>query len=175
MPAPLQIRLKKGRDGHVASFALHRANGTVTVMRNPNPFFPVHDLTHYAVESVLRHRRGFYGLVSEGWNFEDFGTPWPRGPLPPDTEPAEFIVGMFDLERATGIEMTIEDINEQLQRYAAEHPATPRAHLSPPQLDEVRRRVRAYAERWATLAPGDTLVLDYAAGEDRGTDSAEQP
>jgi hypothetical protein len=63
MPASLQLRLKKGSDGRVASFALHRDDGTFTVMRNPNPFFPIHDLTHYAVENTLRHKRGFYGLV----------------------------------------------------------------------------------------------------------------
>lgn len=175
MSASLQLRLRKGRDGALASFALQRADGTVTVMRNPHPFFPVHDLTHLAVESVLRHRRGFYGLVSEGWNFEDFGSPWPRGPLPADADPAELIVGLFDLERASGVEMGEDDVNEQLQRFAADHPALALAPVRRSQLDEVRRRVRAYAERWAATPPGDTLVLDFAAGEDRGLPPTGQP
>jgi len=175
MTAPLQLRLKKDRDGRLASFALHRADGTVTVMRNPHQFFPVHDLTHYAVESVLRQRRGFYGLVSEGWNFEDFGSPWPRGPLPSDADPTEFIVGMFDLERATGCEITVDDLNGQLQRYAAAHPAAPPARVEQAQLDEVRSRVRRYAGQWAALPPGETLVLEYVPGEDLDPEPADRP
>lgn len=166
MPAPLQLRLKKGRDGRLASFALHRADGTATVMRNPHQFFPVHDLTHYAVENVRRHRRGFYGLVSDGWNFDDFGTPWPRGPLPADTDPAEFIAGMFDLERTTGSLMTVEDANEHLLRYAADHPGAHCAPLDQDTLDEIRRRVHDYAAQWSHVPPGETLVLDYTPGED---------
>lgn len=167
MSAPLQLRLKKGRDGRMASFALHRADGSATVMRNPHPFFPIHDLTHLAVESVLRYRRGFYGLVAEGWNFEDFGSPWPRGPLPPDSDPAECIVGMLDLERASGVELSVEDVNAQLQRLAAERPGTVFAPMQRSQLEDVRRRVREYAARWSALSPGETLVLDFLPGEDR--------
>lgn len=167
MPAPLQLRLKKGSDGRIASFALHRANGSFTVMRNPNAFFPIHDLTHYAVENVLRHRRGFYGLVCEGWNFEDFGSPWPRGPLPDDMDPVEQIVGMFDLERATGFEMTAEDANEHLRGYLEMHPAVNARPVTPRDLEIVRERVKDYTARWNALSPGDTLVLAFAPGEDR--------
>ena len=59
-----------------------RADGTVTRQRQDPAkaqFFVRHDLTHYALETVLGHRRGFYGLVAEGWDFTDFGSPWPRG------------------------------------------------------------------------------------------------
>ena len=169
MSASLQLRLKKGGDGRVASFALHRADGTFTVMRNPNPFFPIHDLTHYAVENTLRHRRGFYGLVCEGWNFEDFGTPWPRGRLPADMDPAEFLVGMFDLERATGHLMSLRDVNEQLIAYGAAHPGANALPLTQRELDTIRERVMGYGARWKALPPGETLVLDYTAGEDSGT------
>ena len=163
----LQLRLKKAADGRVGSFALHRADGSVTVMRSVQAFFPVHDLTHYAVESTLRMTRGFYGLVSEGWNFEDFGTPWPRGPMPDNRDPAEELVGCLDLERATGHPMTADEVNEQLQRFAQAHPAAPPLMLDEEQLDIIRQRVRAYASEWHALPNGATLALDYAPGEDR--------
>lgn len=166
MSAALQLRLKKGHDGRVASFALHRADGSVTVMRHPHPFFPIHDLTHYAVENTLRHRRGFYGLVCEGWNFEDFGSPWPRGRLPADMDPAELIVGLFDLERGTGYPMALDELNEALRaKFAGDSGATARP-LTQGELDTIRTRILAYAARWKTLPPGETLTLDYTPGED---------
>jgi hypothetical protein len=168
MPAPLQLRLKKGNDGRVASFALHRRDGTFTVMRNVHAFFPVHDLTHYAVENTLHYRRGFFALVCEGWNFEDFGTPWPRGRLPDDLDPAEQIVGLFDLERATGHRITAEDVNATLDQYRRSHPGTSALPLTPRQVDTIRARVQDYTARWHALAPGETLTLDYTPGEDSG-------
>jgi hypothetical protein len=162
MPSSLTIRLKKGHDGNVASFALHRADGSVTVQRNGNPFFPIHDLTHLAVESVLGHQRGFYGLVSEGWSFTDFGTPWPRGPLPEDADPSELIVGYLDLERATGERWTVDDLNGRVRDIYAQ-----RMHRAPPpdvtqeQLDAIHVTMRSLIDRWRATAPGETLQLPF--------------
>ncbi len=166
MPASLQLRLKKGSDGRIASFALHRADGSVTVMRNPHAFFPIHDLTHYAVETTLHHRRGFYGLVCEGWNFEDFGSPWPRGRLPAYIYPAESIVGLFDLERATGFPMSLDELNRSLREKLAERPGAAVRPISLAELDTIRRRISDYAARWRALPPGETLTLDFTPGED---------
>jgi len=64
----LLIRIKKKGDGSAALSCL-RADGSVTWQRQNGQqgrFFPLHDLTHYAVETVLGHTRGFYGLVAKG-------------------------------------------------------------------------------------------------------------
>src|SRR5690242_2828184 len=117
--APLRIRFKKNSDG-TSSQSCVRADGSVTWQRQHKPaharFFLVHDLTHYAVETELEFSRGFYGLLAEGWNFTDFGTPWPRGPIPSDADPAELIVGFFDSQRAAGDEWTADEFNAQLER-----------------------------------------------------------
>ncbi len=163
----LQLRMKKGKDGRIAAFALARADGSVTVQRSVQSFFPVHDLTHYAVESTLRLRRGFYGLVSEGWNFEDFGSPWPRGPLPADLDPVEEIVGLLDLERATGHQVSVSDVHSLLDAFYAKRPGATPLVLTQGELDSIRERVHDYAARWQSLPDGETLVFDYAPGEDR--------
>src|SRR5256886_13477123 len=98
------IRIKKNKDGRI-SLSCTRADGTTTWQRQEGGqarFFPLHDLTHYAVETVLGHRRGFYGLVAAGWDLTDFGQPWPRGPLPPEALGSELLVGFLDRERAAG-------------------------------------------------------------------------
>lgn len=50
------IQLKKGRDGP-STLACVRSDGSRTWGKE-HPFFPLHDLTHCAVESVLGVRSG---------------------------------------------------------------------------------------------------------------------
>src|SRR4051794_10411053 len=97
--ASLLIKITKRTDGGYV-IACERRDGTVTWQKGTNAmFFPLHDLRHFAVETEMRHRRGFFGLVAEGWEFTDFGKPWPRGPIPADADPSELIVGLLDSER----------------------------------------------------------------------------
>jgi hypothetical protein len=89
------VRIKKGTDGRT-SLSCERSDGTTTWQRQEGGqarFFPRHDLTHYAVETVLGHRKGFYGLLAAGWDLSDFGSPWPRGELPKDANISVIIVG----------------------------------------------------------------------------------
>ena len=100
----LTIEIKKRNDG-TSAFRCTRRDGTVTWQHHrgrQGVFFPLHDLTHYAVETVLGHGQAFYGLVADGWALDDFGKPWPRGPLPPEALDVELIVGFLDTERASG-------------------------------------------------------------------------
>jgi hypothetical protein len=62
--ASLQINLKKISDEQ-ASLNCRRADSTVTWSR-VHPFYPRHDLSHFAVETVLGLRQGFFGLIAEG-------------------------------------------------------------------------------------------------------------
>jgi len=45
--------------------------------------------------------------VAEGWNLDDFGSPWPRGRLPVDMDPSEAIVGQPDRVRARRAELFV--------------------------------------------------------------------
>ena len=98
----LLIRIKKKTDGSAALSCL-RADGSVTWQRQDGVlgrFFPIHDLTHYAVETVLGHRKGFYGLVAEGWDLSDFGGGSACGKPPAVMDLSELIVGFVDAEWA---------------------------------------------------------------------------
>src|SRR5437763_15165049 len=64
-----------------------RADVSVTWQRNKNQharFFPLHDLTHYAVESELGFTAGFFGLIAAGWNIDENTGESARGPWPTD-------------------------------------------------------------------------------------------
>lgn len=144
----LTIRIKKKSDGS-AALSCERADGSVTWQRQKGAqgrFFPLHDLTHYAVETVLEHRRGFFGLVAEGWDISDFGTPWPRGPMPADAEPSEYIVGLFDLERAGQ-----PPERSEFDRYG----------IADEQLARIRGLCQSLFAQWKALSPGDTIALTF--------------
>ena len=160
----LTIRIKKNTDGS-AALSCTRADGTVTWQRQlgaQGMFFPRHDLTHYAVETVLGLRDAFYGLVAIGWDISDFGPPWPRGRIPETAGIAELIVGFLDVERASGTRWSAEDFTDKAATYYRDH----RLDASPPTLtdDELARIRQRRAElfaRWDAVTPGDALELRF--------------
>lgn len=159
----LLIRIKKKTDG-TAALSCVRADGSVTWQRQDGAlgrFFPLHDLTHYAVETVLAHRNGFYGLVASGWDLTDFGTPWPRGRLPADAEWSEVLAGFLDGERATGGRWSAADFSDQAAAYSRQHGAVAPPPVSENDLDRVRARRAELFGLWHALSPGETLELTF--------------
>lgn len=163
----LLIRLKRAADGSAALTCV-RADGSVTWQRQPGSLglvFPAHDLTHYAVETALGYRRGFYGLIAEGWEIADFGSPWPRGPVPAEAREVELVVGLFDTERRMGGSWTAAELREHAALYAAASRTAHEGVVLPALTDDDVARVReARAEvfaRWVEIAPGGTLELAF--------------
>jgi hypothetical protein len=160
---PIVVRIKKGADGRT-SLSCERADGTKTWQRQQGAqasFFPRHDLTHYAVETMLGHTNGFYGLVAAGWDLSDFGTPWPRGQLPKDANIAEIIVGFFDRERASGHMGSAEEINDELAQFADENRLPAPGELTEDDLSRVRKRRGELFAQWEAVRPGDVLELSF--------------
>lgn len=159
----LVIRIKKKTDGSSALSCL-RPDGSVTWQRNEGQqgrFFPIHDLTHYAVETVLEHRRGFYGLVAEGWDLTDFGAPWPKGRMPADMDPSELIVGFFDAERAVGVRWTAAEFNEKCASYFTQHGLFGGCSVTDQELERIRVFLGELIVRWRAVPPGETLELAF--------------
>jgi hypothetical protein len=80
----LIIELTKHKDGSAVLRCI-RGDGSVTWQKEEGTnagFFPLRDLTHYAVETELGFRRGFYGLIAEGWEIAGTTGKTPRGALP---------------------------------------------------------------------------------------------
>jgi hypothetical protein len=159
----LKIKFTKKRDGSVVSH-YERADGTATWERKEGSnawFFVAHDLTHYAVETILGYRRGFYGLVAEGWALSDFGTPWPRGPLPSDAAPTELIVGFLDMERATMSEWSADEFNAKAADYFSTHNLDNPPILDDHQLRMIRDKARELHILWSKISEGETLELSF--------------
>lgn len=171
MPAMLTLQFKKRGDGG-AALTLVRRDGSRTWQRQDRhaAFFAFHDLTHYAVESVLGVTRGFYGLVAEGWDFDDFGSDARRGELPPEALWVEELVGLLDIVADTDAPGTRRLNADELTRVLAER--LPAGASSRAIGEQELLRIRSYRDallaRYAAVPAGDTFVLAFP-----GDDGAE--
>jgi hypothetical protein len=161
--APLVICFTRKSDGS-AALQCTRADGSVTWQRQEGAqgrFFPLHDLTHLAVEQVMGFERAFFGLVAAGWSLTDFGKPWPRGPLPAEAANAELIVGYLDSERAGGSRWSAEDFNLKAAGYHAASGLPEPVRLTEENLDRIRSLRGELFARWDAVPPGGRLELEF--------------
>ena len=153
----LSIRLQRGRDGPDVLTCI-RPDGTRTWQRLQRGL-PVHDLAHYAVESVLGLHEGFFGLIAQGWDITAFEAPENRGKLTPDAICEEFIVSLFMTEMSDGEERELSEFNATLAAMiAGRNSIEPRA-LTAAELASIRAKVGDLTARWVALAPGQALDL----------------
>jgi len=157
-PASLHLVLKK-ISADRSALSCRRADGTVTWARTA-PFFPAHDLTHFAVESVLAWPRGFFGLIAEGWQLGAFAEPGVAARLPRESLVAENLVG--HIERL-GDETTVGDFNSALAASLVAQDLPPFRALTAAELTCIRTTRSALLARWKALPMGETLELDFPA------------
>jgi len=162
----LRILITKRTDGGAVLKCI-RADGTETWQKQEGKsaaFFPLHDLTHYAVETELGISSAFYGLIADGWPIEDTTGKGPRGALPLEALFVESIVGTLDSERAGGARWTAEELNQSIARHAANGGRPVPGLLSDDELTRIRKRRAELFEKWRGLVAGQTLELSFVSG-----------
>lgn len=145
----MQIQISKQPDG-AEVLRCTRDDGSVTWQKQTRhaAHFVLHDLTHFAVETALGYRHGFFGLIADGWDIDDTTGKGARGPLPPEATEVEQIVGLFDSERASGVLCAIEEFSQ----------FAPRA-FSAAEIHTVHNLRAELFEKWSAIAPGQKLEL----------------
>ncbi len=146
----MHIQITKRADG-AGLLRCTRADGSITWQKQQRhaAHFALHDLTHYAVETTLGAKRGFFGLVAEGWEIEDTTGKGTRGPLPPEAVEIEQVVGLFDTERASGAIWTLEEFHQCGVKLTAE------------QIADIRARRGELFQKWFAVPPGGALDLSW--------------
>jgi hypothetical protein len=137
-----------------------REDGSETVARIPFPGGPVHDLCHYAVETVLGFTNAFYGLVAAGRDIGDFDVAGAGQmlKLPYEAGLVEHIVGIFQYEITYG--ETYAEFNAQLT--AEMRDGTP-PRYSNEDVARVRALCRELLERWRAVEAGGVMELAFPA------------
>jgi hypothetical protein len=162
MPA-LRVQITKRTDGGAVLKCI-RADGSETWQKQQGhqaAFFPLHDLTHFAVESELGIRDAFYGLIADGWSIDDTGARGVAAKLPPDAIFVENVVGTLDSERASGSRWTAAEFNENTERFALNGGRPVPRKLTDDELARVRKRRAELFSQWSELQPGQTLELTF--------------
>jgi hypothetical protein len=159
----LIIEFAKQKDG-TSVLRCVRADGSMTWQKQEGKhaaFFPLHDLTHYAVETELGFRRGFYGLIADGWEIAETTGKTARGALPNEALEVEYLVSAFSAERAGGSPSAAEDFNELAAAFARAKEMPEPRQLSDEELDRVRSRFNELTTKWRALPAGATMQLAF--------------
>jgi len=159
----MMLQFTKRKDGRSILRCI-RPDGSATWQRhegNHAAFFPIHDLTHYAVETVLGFQSGFFGLVAEGWEIEETTGKGERGPLPDEATEVEYIVGALNAERAEDAGLTADEFNRLAFAFAKAGGRPRPRPLTNSELTQVPLRITALAMQWRALPPGETLELPF--------------
>jgi len=150
----LKIEIVK-RPGGAGLLRCTRADGSMTWQKQSDrhaAHFTHHDLTHFAVETTLGYKQGFFGLIASGWDIEDTIGKGSRGPIPAEAGEVERIVGLFDTEHASGTLWTAEE-------FAQYAPPNIAGKLDDATIRAIRLARSALFCRWAEVATGGKLEL----------------
>ncbi|HJQ20640.1 MAG TPA: hypothetical protein VJ867_09850 [Gemmatimonadaceae bacterium] len=159
----LSIFLTKRTDGG-AVLKCVRDDGTETWQKQEGrvaAFFPLHDLTHFSVESELGLANAFFGLIEQGWSITDTEGKGPRGPIPTEAQFAEWLVGTLDAERASAERWTAEEFNDVGERHFGKAGGSLPRRLTDDDVRRVRKRRAELFEQWAAVPSGGSLELRF--------------
>jgi hypothetical protein len=179
----LRILFSKAKDpGSRDALTCIRSDGSRTWSKL-HAAFPIHDMTHYAVEVQTGCQGGFFGLVSQGWDITDFASPEKRARMPLQALWVEHMVGIIWREFVTrqegnyydfvlAAEASLLGLKESLDRQAgrqgprAEYSDEDRSilsrQISENDLSAIRAQIGSLAARWAQTRPGETLELVFS-------------
>jgi hypothetical protein len=123
-----------------------------------------HDLRHFALETTLGLRLGFFGLIADGWDIADTEGKGPRGPLPGEARFAEQLVGLMDRERLGGAApLTVPEIRDLLAGLPEPVTESVQESLTDERLHAVRRLTEELHLRWAATERDMELQFDRRA------------
>ena len=156
----MRIRITKGRNGPNTLTCL-RDDGSSTWAKVQD-YFPVHDMTHFVVESTLRIPNAFYSLVADGWDLSDFNVKGTSRRIPPEANLVEALVGRLQQELMPGTEFTTDSYNEEVEAVLDGIGNPLRRPVTEDELNEMRFRLRECMARYRALEPGDSLELVFS-------------
>jgi hypothetical protein len=153
------IRIKKNT-GKLHNLSYTRNDGSATWIQGDD-FLVRHDLAHYAIESVLRYRTAFNGMVNNGMDIKDFEDKEKRSRMAITVEAvyAENFANLFLAETTQG---NFEDFNaEQRDAFVSFSNQYDPVTLTQESIKSIRRDLRQILQQWVELPVGETLALTF--------------
>jgi hypothetical protein len=153
------IRITKGRDGPNTLTCI-RDDGTTTWAKVQD-YFPVHDITHYVVETTLGIPNAFYSLVSDGWDITQFAEKGAGKRIPPQANLVEALVTRLQQRLMPGSDMSVDSYNEEVQAILEGIDNPERRPVTEEELGAMWTRLRELIAEFKALEPGGSLELTF--------------
>jgi hypothetical protein len=153
------IRIKKNT-GKLQNLSYTRNDGSATWMQGDD-FLVRHDLTHYAIESILQYRTAFNGMLNNGMDIKDFEDKEKRDRLAVTAEAvyAENFANLFLIETTQG---NFEDFNMvQRESFISFSKQYEPIMLTQENIESIRIYLRQLLQQWEKLPVGETLALTF--------------
>ncbi|MCI2423720.1 hypothetical protein MOQ72_40575 [Saccharopolyspora sp. K220] len=167
----MRVRFPRLADGRRAYSIVERADGVRFRVHEGVASSKIpHDLVHFVVERETGEDGGFWGAVAAGAVFKSMEHLDGRRPPHAAARSAAAILARSDrLHRAELMADLVDQVAEERITSAVQVRVIARevlATLPDDRVDEQRviaaaEALRQVAERWAALAPGDELVVDW--------------
>jgi hypothetical protein len=159
----LTFRLKKNADAK-AQLILVREDGTHTAgtIGPTDGYGPVHDLTHFAIESTLGVDDGFLGLCASGWEISDFEVRGTPARLPAGAIFAEVAAGELSRQLLTRQVTSLEDFLWAIDLTFKQHPGgVDRPQITEEQFNTIHALIAEQWKRWRELEANGVLELTF--------------
>ena len=153
------IRITKGRDGP-STLTCVREDGTSTWIK-VSDYFPIHDMTHYVVETTLGIPNAFYSLVRDGWDISDFATKGASKRIPPQANLVEALVSRLQNDLMPGSNFTAETYNDEVIAVLEGIGNPGRRHVTDEELGAMRTALRDLVAKWKAVGPGQALEVPF--------------
>lgn len=145
-------------DSQSGAIQATRSDGSSTYA-NQHTFMIIHDLYHYAVETVLKLEGGFYGFLEAGIDITTFEGPRDqRPPMEREGIMIEHLVNLLTTELNSGRQ---DDFLKQLQMILDKDELAFPESLTEETLEEIRQRAAELTRQWQTLHDKGKMVLEF--------------
>ncbi len=124
-------------------------------------FFAAHDLSHFAIETVLGYRTAFYGLVAAGRDLDDFGSRAGVGDSRGYSDEALDAEEMANLMVVAVWEDYDFDAFLQVLSMAHDDTVRPIPSVSGEQFVAIQGKLRELLDAWRVLDVGGSLSLQF--------------
>lgn len=159
----MRIRFSKGA-GKRDTLCAIRDDGSSSWAALP-PGFVTHDFMHYAVETALGYREAFYGLLTRGYDIQDFGETDERTgqkpSLPVEASHAECAVQVLWQQWLGGDWPSPDALSEMLALVWDQFQLPPPPTITPEQLSRIRRIYEDLLQQWARTDSGASFERDF--------------
>lgn len=155
----MQIQITKNTSKpHILKYI--RDNGTETWMYTDD-FFVRHDLSHYALEKVMKYKTAFNGMLNSGMDIKDFEDKEKRAQLIVTDEAwyAENMANLFLIETVQGAFIDFNKVQQEtFVSFNHQYPVTT---LPEEKIIEIRKYLQELLLEWRELPSGQILKLIF--------------